>query len=739
MLRYHHLQARPSSQHHNVRIYIISIRRPEATAGHEDPGYRMGQPRIQAERASQTHDAVPVDGGDGVRGIHSDVSITLSSTVSLHYDPTESWCPSRKQYDYQFRKWGLQKYGLTKTSEDSRTPSVVQSNIVPLPKEEAVYVPGLSKKRAHSVSDTEVYGSGLSSSLPSPSKKVKVDDADRAPQHANAGLIPVSSTPTTNQAGNRIPDLNETSWYNENDQELRYISPTIEPTFPSQSKCPTEILTTVTITTLLDSSDGRTEPTASSDDLGVEMRLESMQRFEIDQSIYHQQLDKVVHLAQSSRQFLTHILITNMLNEASRKHLLTAADYLDAVMDKNQSFAIYEVLLAAEQAADRGPVNPWILSPVMLSCARAAETTAQRKIVKEALLKRIGSSEDHDISPSENSLAQLLLEQMVALDGQDDLDLLHSKTKWNTTERRDIFNTSFDVLAYLHSKSHESRPSSQARSCHSPELVGWDAYIRKRPSNVWLDSVNERDLFHFAMRLRDGSRSITPVSEHVRPCLDWCIIAIDATNPALGVGSIHSSVKPSAETPLPDTLSVYNFLHEKLRRGNNRDSKESIACWSWAEKTRETLGISSAELLFVCCDMVMCVNKPQRVYACDYQLRQDFEYTNQLSNEKLVTRFLQRLYLRVVPLAWTTRPAVAETRATTENRYEPTMASSIRSSNPSYRRMRDAAASILKRRFSPRGSEISFISREKMASVATSIDNLSDLMRDSLSISDRRE
>lgn len=124
----------------------------------------------------------------------------------------------------------------------------------------------------------------------------------------------------------------------------------------------------------------------------------------------------------------------------------------------------------------------------------------------------------------------------------------------------------------------------------------------------------------------------------------------------------------------------------------------------------------------------------------DLILRKDFKKIQSESNGDLVTIFLRHLYLRTVPFIWATGSTVTGSGATRESKYEPTIASSLRSSNLSYRMMKDAAASLVNRRFAVVWSDASLNSRrETMASLVESIDTMSDMMRDSLSISDTRE
>lgn len=89
------------------------------------------------------------------------------------------------------------------------------------------------------------------------------------------------------------------------------------------------------------------------------------------------------------------------------------------------------------------------------------------------------------------------------------------------------------------------------------------------------------------------------------------------------------------------------------------------------------------------------------------------------------------------PLAASNRStyAASSNNPITGNRYDPTIASSLRSSHTLYRRMKDTV-SLLRGRSTNNGSIASLASRNGMVSLAGSIDNLSDIMRDSLSISE---
>lgn len=149
-------------------------------------------------------------------------------------------------------------------------------------------------------------------------------------------------------------------------------------------------------------------------------------------------------------------------------------------------------------------------------------------------------------------------------------------------------------------------------------------------------------------------------------------------------------------------------------------------------------------------------------YSMRSRLLRKIDAVQSLADEVLVTEFLQRMYLRtadrnVKPFQptkqgwlgsgvdakepvlsigqdYSVQPLMSDNLLEGRD-YDPTIALSVNSSNSSYRRMRNAATFLFRKRPSSKGSKLSRDSRERIYSLAESIESVSDMMRDSLSIS----
>ncbi|KAK8134607.1 hypothetical protein PG984_006619 [Apiospora sp. TS-2023a] len=688
------------------------------------------------QRATKVPDAEWSNREARLRELHG--RMTLSQLMEVM--KSEGFIATRKQYDYQFRKWGLQKYGLTKTGEEEpRTPSILQSHPPTVLGGEAVVTSSLGRKRPQSTHSIKTSGSGLSSPPPVTNKKAKVDDGDRALDHEHLDLSPAPMASASNSSDTDARDFNVKVGCDSEDPILRSTSSTSNLPVPTCPLSPGGSPTTATTSTgNSGSSNDRTQPTDSLDSLKKQLSLETMQSFEVDENAYVLQLDKAVQLAQSVQQYPESIPL-GLLDKTSQRYLLSVADYLYAVLDRKQSFVIYEVLLASEQATNRDLAKPQILSPVLLSCARAAETQSQQRIVQEGLCNRIDTLEDDATSPSGIYLASMLLAQMSVLNLQEEWFTLHQNRELIKFMGCDSGNSSFNVLSYLYRKMDRSGTFFQPliSRYHNPESKGWEAFTRMRPTICQLETVNSGDFIRFICfgwepeaktlpRPTTSYRSdpITSVSEYVRSCIQWCIDAIDHTFPGVPVSTVvwssEEALRPT-EDALLDTLTVYNYLHKQWRREWLGFSKTLNSNRKWMNNTHETLGISAAELLVVCCDMVMNNSKSPPTDPYNIHIGSMFSKTRRLSDRDIVTKFLQGL----------TGSYHGEDLRADDSIISWIIKSILQGDEK--RSSIHLHASLI-----PTESELCKVSRETMASFSMSIDRLSDMERNSLSVSDTR-
>lgn len=725
------------------------------------------------------------------------MSIPLSTGVGVTTANVNSDL-SRTQYIYQFGKWGLQKYNTAKAAEETPGSSRdVPGHLSTSPQDNRVAVSDHGAKRPRSIQTIDSSDGSLLSSVPSSSKKSRLDGEYTVSTSPSSTVPSISSSlpgsvacaDVTNhygidgkhgpsplrEAGSIYPMLQDEDAKLEREPEdggdhSVSLSQSAGTDWPLPNSPAFQVLTPTESKASLDTSwlKFMLKTFGINGDAPSSLDADITHSAPTSEESYQACLDKATGLTTYDG--------GNVRLETDLDPLLQAADYLYAVLNKQRSFRLYDKLLRLNDSSDK------VLTEMSLAYARAAGTQSQRDEVKKFLTANL-RSESRTASSSEKSLANMLLAQMFSLDGMPDLYESHLASA--AAVRSTYIDTSFDVLAYLyrmHPQEDEPRPKVRGQSIQS--------------ITTHLASVGYEGFVQFALGLRYSYLSENSTEYHeypgtvlcdcVRSCVDWCAISIDVTllgqpfnTKWLARGSSYLDI-----CRWPEVMALYNYLYRKWR-SDESDRETTLSHWGWRSNTRKKLGISAAELLIVCCDMItqVCeepapgpggnkVDKFDRPYA---YLRKNIRVTQGLTDEELVTKFLQRLYLR------TTNPArvnksTADSRqqsqslklgmgkgiappfadqiirppvpavdrfayaSSTSNsilgrRYDPTIASSISSSNTSYRRMRDAA-SLIRGRFTSIGSKESLASRDSMASLARSIDNMSDIMRDSLSISE---
>lgn len=486
-------------------------------------------------------------------------------------------------------------------------------------------------------------------------------------------------------------------------------------------------------------------------------------------------------------------MLPSLISQACQSRLCRAADWLHAVWNRQDSFSIYSLLTKLEDISDGGLSRSHILSPMVLSCVRSAETPSQRTLARELLLTRLRSLAHDGIGSSETMLSHMLLAHMFAQDEHLALSEKHLKAALKPSMISQPVDTSYEVLSYLHYKHPQP---------------GSTIFVEGRYAHLvdqYLSSVTHHDFVEFVYGQRRtiwslGNGSVgwdhpsAAVSSHVRCCIAWCITAVPKDKPSMFPCfdtslQAKGSPTPSAST-WQETVALYNYFNKVLLDEEYCRFIDTPLSRSWTENTRESLGISATELLAVCCDMIAQLGSVHGGYTnkkfSNYDIlvlelgsiRDDLAKLARQSDEEIVTQFLRHLYMRTTPFALvrdaeeqspgSPQPAASTistsesaptrdytgasqfptatsssishrstrdelTRDTTID--EPMATSSLRSSDTSYKRMKDAAASIFNRRFNSMGSRFSLSSRELRLSLAGSIDRMSDIMRDSLRIS----
>lgn len=474
-------------------------------------------------------------------------------------------------------------------------------------------------------------------------------------------------------------------------------------------------------------------------------------------------------------------------------NLLEAANYKFVASNKQQSFELYAKLVEPDYSS-----RP-VLSQAVLSCARAAETPSQRQYARHLLLKRLECAEESIAVSSQMQLTHMLLAKSYAMDSNeaaffdlsDRRSALHHRRSALQMTRIYNFDVSFDMLTYLCNK-HVSYSLYDGKDQKEP--IGHDDFVQFTQTLRWSNSPNPTRV----SELQDDSSST--LFDCARSCIDWCAASVNGA-PLAHYRNLKGLAKGSSTDISngwsPESTAIYLYFNDRRLHDESFNPKSAIL---WIRKTWEGLKISKAELLMVCCDLITDVitvyqfglaqndNKVTNYQWQASNLRKSIEILQRLPREELVTRFLRRLfertkdvvasgnqsmagidetYLQTVPYPesyplmlrpppllrgtiirdtlvfvgfedWPRTESQHES-SMREIGYDPTMASSCRSSISSYRRMRSAANSMFRGRAQTANSIRSRSSRATTTSLyfTGSIDDLSDMMTDSFSIAER--
>ncbi|KAK6840066.1 hypothetical protein PG987_005932 [Apiospora arundinis] len=574
--------------------------------------------------------------------------------------PAAEWAKredSRTQYIYQFGKWGLQKYGTAKVVAPRHLPSLLEVGT-------ATASDSIKKRPRRSIQSIETSSSNSSSPVP-PSKKVKVTDEDKVPYNSRHEIRSASSMSLSK------PDTREAHLFNledRNDEDNAVCSsksPTVDWPFCNSTETSFNVAPMNATSTEAQTS-SRSGPGRSMTMTGPETsesQKASMSTQVLASGVYtalndqYQYINEAVEEMYAARTFPPSMPRSLLYRTGPAPALLlSTADYLQAICNKDQAFFIYALLLQIEQNDDESSKKPQLLSPMALSCARTAETTSQRRFVSDVLLRRRRTLEYYDTGPSQAILHRTLLAQICSFKEQyAPADHPYGCIPKPAVDSDEFGDASFDVLAYLY---HEhSLRETDPRFWNQDGAGGFsDDHVASVCNHGFI-------LFVVDLRLLPGARSTpsswddpsTMVFDYVQSCIEWCAIAISVD---CDLGRSFDTSQ-SAEEPSPtatsggrESVALYDYFHRRWR-------DESIH-WKWTKGSREALGISAAELLVTCCDMIAHIShdgpdhphgQATHKYALiDGRLRKDLTKLQSQSHEELVTGFLRHLYLRITPI-----------------------------------------------------------------------------------------
>ncbi|KAK6064287.1 clr5 domain-containing protein [Seiridium cupressi] len=674
-----------------------------------------------------------------IRKLHS--SMTLKDLVRT-MEEEHDFSASAQQYTYQFKKWGLQKYGSRKVSLNAallfpsfnETPQSAESSVegdsidTPVGMKRSRTIEGSSCRSSTDLSNLEMAEKRLKTSdcrNPSPTVGPSEDAVPDPPlpEHSlgreamrpfpaqGSHRIPPeptseegASTPgLEDRAMNRRPELPGVVAGSVSDVQMTYrdqiddgmsssLSNNTNDGFGLDDHCGTDVSS-------LHAMDGTSSISSNSDSLpGV--TIDTAEDTQVPPS-----LEAALKIAKNFTEFRKKGAFY-LLRDRDQALFQETADFLDAASYDEGACNLYALLLLIEEA--KAPEHLEIITPLLVSCARSARSQSQCRLVQEILSKRLKRTEDDSARSTKRFLAYILLARTHALQGEFRETRDQLEKAWCHVPHSNQYVYSppdtalhtfppLDTLAYLYhgrlslislAANNELQPSPPV----IPKLVSYGGL------EIFITTLRR---LNWTFRGLGPCPSGRHMSDYVRSCITWCLdILIPSDAP-------HCLFPSGWGKPEPDPLvlqekqTIITNLFFRLYGARREITKSEGQSPFWVHYSHEELGISASVLLRICCELIA---------------EDGFENVLRQGHEALASRYLQRLYERtiIIPhldkylefqqldlppkqsVLQKLRPQARQHLLLTRSR-ELTMASSLRSSDTSFKRMKEAASSMWQR------------------------------------------
>ncbi|KAI1841017.1 hypothetical protein JX266_012798 [Neoarthrinium moseri] len=391
--------------------------------------------------------------------------------------------------------------------------------------------------------------------------------------------------------------------------------------------------------------------------------------------------------------------------------LRSIADYLGAILCLKEACNIYAVLLQIEQA--KSPEQPEsLVTPLLIACARTAQTWEQCDLVQEVLLKRMQQSPKRAYSSSEYEIAHTLLARSFHLQDNSAGSQHHLFESWRAAyynaDRAVRQQTSLlfvDTLIHI----HYSSPSTA-------DVAGMIPVPILSPFPTQPGQNHDENLTGLGIFLAGTTGRL--LRTYLPSCINWISVAIRSPHAALQISSIQEL--ENGQQSFLNGLWSANILFSRLWRLRHRIETSHVRWLNiWDE-----IGIPSAEILHICCELVVEEGLITLNASTDAQL--GTMYLQRLKERKCIFHDIQKHDMKPRNLSSaiqgiesdTSSPsnarnhslALPKTDADTQDSSKrrnnpsatpevepetlcscrlPTMASSLRSSDASYRRLKE--------------------------------------------------
>ncbi|KAM0814157.1 hypothetical protein AB5N19_14160 [Seiridium cardinale] len=627
-----------------------------------------------------------------IRKLHS--SMTLKDLVRT-MEEEHDFLASAKQYTYQFKKWGLQKYGSRKVSPNA-----------------ALLLPSFNE--APRSAESSVEGDCIDTLVdpPVPEHSLGCEAMHPSPAQRSHQIPPeptseegVSTPGLKDGALNRCHELPGVVAGFVSDVQMTHRDQIDDAVSSSLSNNTSDGFG-------LDDHFGTDVSSLHAMDCtsSISSNRESLPGVTIDTTEDTQvppSLEAALKIAKNFTEFRQKAAFY-LLRDRDQALFQETADFLDAASYDEGACNLYALLLLIEEA--KAPKHLETITPLLMSCARSARSRSQCRLVQEILSKRLERTEDDSARSSKRFLAYILLARTHALQGEfrETRDQLEKAWRHAPHFNQYVYSPTdtvlhtfqpLDTLAYLyHSRlslislaaSNELQPSPPV----IPKLVSYGGL------EMFITTLRRLDWTN-TFRGLGPCPSGREVSDYVRSCISWCLDILDSSNISHCLFP-HDWGKPESDAlVLQEKQTIITNFFFRLYIERRELAKSEAQSPFWVHYSHEELGISASELLRVCCELIA---------------EDGFENVLHQGHEALSSRYLQRLYERtmIIPdldkylvfqrldlppkqsVLQKLRPQARQHPPITRPR-ELTMASSLRSSDTSFKRMEEAASSIWQR------------------------------------------
>jgi hypothetical protein len=279
-----------------------------------------------------------------------------------------------------------------------------------------------------------------------------------------------------------------------------------------------------------------------------------------------------------------------------------AADFLFSLTFDEDCCALYVLMLKRLKDSPNQPM--WITCSAVIACARSAYTTSQVEIAQYLLEHKLEELEG-TASHVENFLYRMLLSYTYTRCGDDDNANLQIETAMGSDladERLFEYlpkeNRSLDILTYYFLNCGLGKHDDLVKEKTLKYLPEDHIFLDKSDAQ---DRLLQREPGPF--ELKDGYMK----NPCIRSCLRWCLseFEIIATIP----GSWKHLQSDDQHLDWAERIGIYCCLWGRWQNFRGKASQPELLLW--ASQAEKCMGIAPAELLITLCWMIMSASPPR--------------------------------------------------------------------------------------------------------------------------------